>query len=236
MSSKLATKLSDADRATPPLPAPIRKGERTRRHLIAVARQLMERDGYLGLRVTDVAQTAKVSTGVFYIYFRDKEEIALCAFREICETAVAQVYEDQLPADSFEAVRTTIGRFAAMILDSGQIMRAVRQMLDQLPEARAIWLDLNEQVARRVARALERRDPGAVGGEHARIIYAHAAQAMIDTMLLNLVSYRQPDFVTLAHDRERMIEAFAIMWFRLVYGRNPDPSQCPSAPDFLSAR
>lgn len=210
------------------------KGERTRRTLIDVARVLMERDGYLSLRVTDVAQTAGVSIGVFYIYFKDKEAISLCVFQEACEQAISATYSGILPSDPFDAVRETISRFVSVILDSGQIMRAVAQMLDQMPEARAVWSKFNGNVSQRIAHGMQRRMPGAVAGPTARVVYAHAAQAMLDTLLLGLISDRQPDLAQLAQDRGRMVEAFAIMWFRLVYGRDPDRRKCAHAQDFLA--
>lgn len=57
-----------------PLPATVR-GARTRAGLIAAARQVFERDGYLDAKLTDITKTARCATGSFYTYFAGKDEI-----------------------------------------------------------------------------------------------------------------------------------------------------------------
>ncbi|WP_051023059.1 TetR/AcrR family transcriptional regulator [Nocardia pneumoniae] len=56
----------------PPLTA---RGVRTRAALVAAARVVFERDGYLDARLSDITAEAKCSTGSFYTYFSSKEEI-----------------------------------------------------------------------------------------------------------------------------------------------------------------
>jgi AcrR family transcriptional regulator len=59
------------------------RGIRTRDGLIAAARQVFERDGYLDSRLTDITSAARCSTGTFYTYFASKEEI----FHAVLESA-----------------------------------------------------------------------------------------------------------------------------------------------------
>lgn len=56
------------------LPTTVR-GARTRAALIAAARKVFERDGYLDARLTDITKVAGCATGSFYTYFANKEEI-----------------------------------------------------------------------------------------------------------------------------------------------------------------
>jgi AcrR family transcriptional regulator len=56
-----------------------RKGERTRAQLVAAAKIVFERDGFLGARIVDIAELAGVATGSFYHYFDSKEQV----FREV---------------------------------------------------------------------------------------------------------------------------------------------------------
>jgi AcrR family transcriptional regulator len=51
------------------------RGARRRATLIAAARKVFERSGYLDARLTDITKEAKCSTGSFYTYFKNKEEI-----------------------------------------------------------------------------------------------------------------------------------------------------------------
>ena len=51
------------------------RGERTRAKLIAAARVVFERDGYLDSRLTDITAEAKMSIGTFYTWFDGKDEV-----------------------------------------------------------------------------------------------------------------------------------------------------------------
>ncbi|MCV7384202.1 TetR/AcrR family transcriptional regulator [Mycolicibacter longobardus] len=55
-------------------PATVR-GARTRAGLVAAARKVFERDGYLDAKLTDITKAAGCATGSFYTYFANKEEI-----------------------------------------------------------------------------------------------------------------------------------------------------------------
>lgn len=72
---------SEAVDEDPPAGAPARdkpltaRGVRTRSALVAAARTVFERDGYLDCRLTDITVEAHCSTGTFYTYFSSKEEI-----------------------------------------------------------------------------------------------------------------------------------------------------------------
>ncbi len=51
------------------------RGTRTRAALIAAARKVFERSGYLDARLIDIAKEAGCATGSFYTYFANKEEV-----------------------------------------------------------------------------------------------------------------------------------------------------------------
>lgn len=61
------------------------KGKRTRANLIAAARPVFERDGYVEARVADIAHEAGVSHGTFYTYFESKLEIFRALITEVNE-------------------------------------------------------------------------------------------------------------------------------------------------------
>ena len=71
------------------LPAPARPrradAERNRRALLAAARTVFERDGFVGARITDIADEAGVAHGCFYSHFPGKEEIFAAVVAEVSE-------------------------------------------------------------------------------------------------------------------------------------------------------
>ncbi|WP_293782049.1 TetR/AcrR family transcriptional regulator [uncultured Aeromicrobium sp.] len=63
------------------------RGVRTREALVAAARRVFERDGFINSRLTDITHEAKCSIGTFYTYFDSKEEVF---------TAVMQAAQDDM--------------------------------------------------------------------------------------------------------------------------------------------
>jgi AcrR family transcriptional regulator len=61
------------------------RGIRTRGALIAAARVVFERDGYLEARMSDIAAEAGVAAGSVYTYFDGKEEIFLAVADQVQE-------------------------------------------------------------------------------------------------------------------------------------------------------
>jgi AcrR family transcriptional regulator len=59
--------------------------ERNRRALVAAARQVFERDGYVAARITDIAEAAGVAHGSFYSHFPGKEQVLAAVLAEVEE-------------------------------------------------------------------------------------------------------------------------------------------------------
>jgi len=51
------------------------RGRRSRAALVAAAREIFERDGFQGTRITDISRLAGMAHGSFYTYFSSKEEV-----------------------------------------------------------------------------------------------------------------------------------------------------------------
>ncbi|MCT1886979.1 TetR/AcrR family transcriptional regulator [Dietzia cinnamea] len=58
------------------------RGRRTRDALIAAARTVFERDGYVDSRLVDIAAEAKCSIGSFYTWFDSKDEVFAAVLHE----------------------------------------------------------------------------------------------------------------------------------------------------------
>jgi AcrR family transcriptional regulator len=86
-----------ADLVTPD--APVSKGRRerrkaeTRQRLLAAARRLFIEDGYDGTRPQDIARSADVAAGTFYVHFADKRAAFLAFTDQAAEELEAAVGE-----------------------------------------------------------------------------------------------------------------------------------------------
>ena len=112
-----------------------KKGEQTRAQLVTAAKTVFERDGFLGARIVDIAETARVATGSFYHYFDSKEQI----FRQ-----VAQLQEQRLTAPEEEEATTSRGAGPSA---RERIRRANRRYLERYRREAAL-MGVIEQVSR----------------------------------------------------------------------------------------
>jgi AcrR family transcriptional regulator len=99
-STKLAAAIADA-----PRPAPrSARGRRTRAALVAAARTVFERDGFLESRIVDIAAEAGVAVGSFYTHFRDRED----AFAAVLAEVEADMLQPTFPATPRGDVRDVV--------------------------------------------------------------------------------------------------------------------------------
>ena len=85
------------------------RAQRTRASLVAAARQVFERDGFLNARITDIAEAAGVAHGSFYTYFTSKEEIFRAVIHELQEALIQERAADG-PAPSGEPIWNAVHR------------------------------------------------------------------------------------------------------------------------------
>src|SRR5260221_7769589 len=73
--AKTAPSIGAGSRAINDLPA--RKGDRTRLQIKAAARVIFARDGFLNSTIAEIMKEAQRSIGVFYRYYKSKDELLL---------------------------------------------------------------------------------------------------------------------------------------------------------------
>ncbi len=103
-----------------------RRREQTARQLLEAARRVLAAKGYHGTKIVDIARTAQVGVGTFYLYYPTKEAL----FLELVEDAVAQL-KTQLDsvrasvADPVEQARTRTLTFFRFASDNRELFRIV---------------------------------------------------------------------------------------------------------------
>ncbi len=160
------------------------RGERTRASLVAAARRVFERDGYLDARISDITKEAGVSSGSFYTYFDDKEEVFSAVVEAVQEDMLHPHVQERMGGEDVVALidasnREYIhsykrnARLMALFEQVAQIdgdFRELRRM-----RARA-FADRNAKLIRRLQK--EGRVDGAIDAH----VAAHALSAMVGRM------------------------------------------------------
>ncbi|GAA4473646.1 TetR/AcrR family transcriptional regulator [Rhodococcus olei] len=151
------------------------RGLRTRSALIAAARTVFERSGYLDTRLIDITKEAKCSAGTFYTYFSSKEQI----FAAVLELAQEDMLHPGMPHVEADA-------------DPAAIVAASNRAYFEAYKRNARLMGLLEQVASidPEFRRLRQRRADAFVLRNARSIESLQARGLADTELDPLLASR----------------------------------------------
>lgn len=184
------------------------RGARTRAALVTAARTVFERDGYLNARLTDITAEASCSTGSFYTYFTNKEEVFAAVLEEAQEEMlhphVREVVGDEDPVAVIEA---STRAYLEAYERNAKLMRLLEEVATIDDEVREFRRRRGAKFAERNARSI--RDLQARGLADPDLdpeITARALSGMVGR-LANAV-YVLGDHV----EREALVETLTRLW------------------------
>jgi AcrR family transcriptional regulator len=199
---------SQNDSATVREPPRTARGARTRAALVTAARTVFERDGYLNARLTDITAEANCSTGSFYTYFTNKEEIFAAVLQEAHEEMlhphVREITGDEDPLAVIEA-----GNRAYLIAyeRNAKLMRLLEQVATIDEDVREMRRRRGTLFAERNARSIrDLQTRGLADPDLDPIISARALSAMVGRMANSV--YVLGDHI----DREELIQTLTRLW------------------------
>jgi AcrR family transcriptional regulator len=127
------------------------RGRATRGALVAGARTIFERDGFLDARIIDISAEAGVATGSFYTYFADKEAAFAAVMDELTEEMLHPVLpEHRIEGDPAAMIEETHRAYLKAYRNTARLMALMEQVA-------SIDDDFREQRRRR-AREFSRRN------------------------------------------------------------------------------
>jgi AcrR family transcriptional regulator len=122
---------------------------------VAAARTVFERDGYLNARLSDITAHAKCSTGSFYTYFDNKQEIFAAvldeAQEEMLHPHVRQVADSEDPVAVIEASNRA---YLQAYERNAKLMRLLDQVATIDDDVRDLRLRRSAAFAERNARSI----------------------------------------------------------------------------------
>lgn len=165
----MTTSEKKPDLTDPPTP----KGKRTRAHLLAAARRVFSRVGYVTLRMQEVADEAGMSMGAVYRYFRSKDDMFLAL--------IGDIHQDLFHASRSPNVKFGVEPYAALLAANEgyfNLYHANRDVMRAFIEAttvntvyRDMWWWMRERHIERFVAMLKREfDIHEIDGIPARVI------------------------------------------------------------------
>ncbi len=160
------------------------RGARTRAALVAAARVVFERDGFLASRLTDITAEADCSTGTFYTYFNTKEEIFLAVMEaakdDMMHPGMPHVEEDDDPVAVIEASNRA---YFEAYQRNARLMMLQEQVATIDADFRESRLKRGEDFARRNAKSIKRmQDAGLIDRALDPLMTSRALSGMVSRL------------------------------------------------------
>jgi AcrR family transcriptional regulator len=131
---------------------------RNRRALLAAARRVFERDGFVAARITDIADEAGLAHGSFYSHFQGKEEALAAVLGEVGEEMLhpGPPLTGSLTADPVAAIHAANVAYLEAYRRNARLMALLEQVATVDERFAALRLERTGAFLERNARAIRR--------------------------------------------------------------------------------
>ncbi|WP_119274106.1 TetR/AcrR family transcriptional regulator [Taklimakanibacter deserti] len=198
------------------------KGDRTKYRLKIAAARALEEIGYQDTKVADICAYAQVALGTFYVYYRDKNAIAIEVVLEFDEFLYEQAKQVGRGTTEFDAILNTNRAFVAAYRTNPGLLQCHVQLQSQLPEFRELWRPRHQKWIENLARSIERRGNYKENLPGSPLAVAHALESMVFHYLYSIIVGKDALFneedPSHADDLALMLST---LWYRAVYGKDP---------------
>lgn len=158
---------------------PTTKGRGTRQRIMASAKELFARNGYAGVRVTDITDAAGLSPGAFYRYFKDRYDLTLELLRELTDEAYEFARTPADEAQPIHSVLETTRRYFTFYRDHQALFGVMVELSQTHEEIAEIWAASRRAFYTRISHSLAR---GAQTGTIRTDIDLEVAAEMLGSM------------------------------------------------------
>lgn len=177
----------------------------------------------------DIVQEAGVARGTFYIYFKDKFDILKVLAARVNEDLFSESHLTLDPSlSTYERIRMSLRRVVDMWTVHAGLFRSMNQMALMSPEFLALdqrlRLEFIEQISRSLQSSIARGRAKPIDTD----VAAKALSAMMDRFCMLWFACDEPPYAEAAGEIDHVIDNLALLWFRSVYGRDPDGIDCRS--------
>ena len=203
--------------STPPTP----RGRRTRQALVDGARKVFQEQGYLGARVTDIAEVANVAIGTFYNYFDSREDIFHAVVEDIGDEFDFPDHEwdpAEPPSNSHavERIEASNRYFLQTYKRTAALVASIEQAATVEADARQMRRQLRNRTVSRAERSLRRLQEAGLADPK---LDAHCAASALASMTSNFAF----SWLVLGEPFDEEVAAATLtrLWARAV-GLDPD--------------
>lgn len=161
-----------------------KRGIRTKQALVAAAREVFERDGYLDARISDITRAAGVASGSFYTYFNDKEEIFAALVEMVQEEMLhPHVRERTGISDPVQLIDAANREYLRSYEQNARLMALFDQVAQVNENFSRLRVERAVAFGRRNAKLIRRlQETGEADPDLDPLVTAHALSSMVSQM------------------------------------------------------
>ena len=201
------------------------KGQRTLLKVKAAVARALEQTPYQMLRISDVADQAQISYGLFYHYYKDKERATvevLLDFLEHLEKTYAQIHVSD---DDYASLYQPNLFYLDVNRRNAGLIRACLTVSEEVESFREQYTLLIDRWHRRMAQSIRRNQKTTDELLPDAELVAYGVGGMIDQYCRQVYAQQNPFLSRLIENTHHFAETVSIMWYRAVYGRSPTKQQ-----------
>ncbi|MFW0783408.1 TetR/AcrR family transcriptional regulator [Gordonia sp. CPCC 206044] len=195
---------------------PTTKGRRTEAAFLDAARQVFAEKGYLNTKISDIAETAGRSTGSFYNYYENKEQLLEALLEqftgEVVEASLSTKHPDPESGvrAAVTAYWTTYRKYLPEIVGLFQM-----SMLDDTFRQR--WRENRASGIKQVLSGLQGADRAGYRVDLPLDVLASALVSALESSCYTWLA-AGGDLNVARPDDETAIDVLSAIWYRTVYG------------------
>jgi AcrR family transcriptional regulator len=198
------------------------KGERTRAKILYGASQVLAATPVVNLRVAHICRAANVSYGLFYRYFKDKDELIYELSKDFLSRFIERYRSIHSTDDKYADIFVGCYLYIDSFDRNPGLMRAVFQGAQHSPELKRETEKVLNAWHARVAKSSPKSIAGEPLSQDEQVLVAHLVGGMLDSVMLQVFIHENSDLQHWGTSHARLAEICAMIWFRAIYGDDPD--------------
>lgn len=193
----------------------LRKGDRRRVALKLAAAQLLEDRGYDAFSTGDVSDKAQVTRTAFYVYFPNKQALALDLLEDFQHFMMSVLRPARKGLSLAEAAYETNLTYVRFFAVNARVILSIQNIRRYLSDAERLQFDMNDWWAHKVARTISQGSGTRTATPSKRALAtAYALEAMIDGFLTELYVRNNPHLLALRLDEAAIARLLTDLWLR----------------------
>ena len=198
------------------------KGKRTRSKILSCARKVFGRDGYVTLRMSDVADESGVSLGALYRYFKNKDDLFLNLIGDIHEHLFqsSRAGHHDFATDPYRTLLEANRGYLSHYYEYRDVMRVLMEAVSVDVRFRDFWWQMRNRHVERFVYALKKKHGiESVNGVSSRIIVESMASLVEQSAY---TWFAQEELNAEPISVETAAKVLTRIWFRVFFDKEPE--------------